>query len=301
MIVTRTCYNSVRIDILWGAIRVLPISMFVSRLLMQPEETWGNMRKYDLFVPRSTCEVRSLGHPPIGCAGSNQSTMMIFLALAHILQCARMSLPPGKSASVMHVLSNCQAPTWLGSIKASKMRKNTRKLGWFRQWHMIFRRCVKVSTRHTWNTWYRMKTPTFFPWGWAGGFWYHWETYPSTSLKSSREAVFFDSGWAWSDVMISDVSFLFHSDCGGFTWKFAQILGWVEAGNQRWFPLSTNRGLPAQDKVDPLATLPQSGWIWAGMCEDSSCQNWMNMVKAKAYVVFNEAISYISHDFTVSN
>ena len=57
-------------------------------------------------------------------------------------------------------------------------------------------------------------------------------------------------------------------DCAGFSCQFAQIWGWVEAGNR------------SQDEVDPLATPPQSG-SWAGMCGDSSCQNWMNMVKPR--------------------
>ena len=194
MIVTRTCYNSVRIDILWGAIRVLPISRFVSRLLTQPEETWGNMRKYELFVARSTCEVRPLGHPPIGCAGSNQSTMMIFLALAHILQCARMSLPPGKSASVMHVLSNCQAPTWLGSIKASKMRKKLENWDDFGNgtWFLdgVWRYQPDIHETHG-AGWKRQR---FFPEAEQGGFGTTWKLIPAPHWRVPGKPCFLIQG-----------------------------------------------------------------------------------------------------------
>ena len=183
-----------------------------------------------------------------------------------------------------------------------KCEKTTRKLGWFRQWHMIFRLLDGVwryqpDIHETHGTgWKRQRV---FPEAEQGGFGTTWKLIPAPHWRVLGSVFWFRVGLIRCDdfrCVFSFPSWLrkihlpIRSDFG---------MGWSR--KPEMIPTFDKPGSPAQDKVDPLATLPQSGWIWAGMCEDSSCQNWMNMVKAKAYVVFNEAISYILHDFTVSN
>ena len=152
----------------------------------------------------------------------------------------------------------------LGMYRGIEHATLSGKTGWIRRWLKDFLTLCEVSTRNTWSHMVQdgnaNVSSCFFP---IRG------VLVRLGKLSPRQGL----------IRCDDFRFFSFASWLRRIHPPIRILGWVETGKLEMTPAFGKPGPPGAGQGRSFGHSAFE-WLDLGMCQDSSCQNWMNMVKA---------------------